>query len=80
MVIGCKLSKDDEYSEENKKSYRSMIGIILYMTASRQEIMKVVGNGYMVSRCTEINSCERRENNIEISKHNLGFQLGVLKR
>ena len=33
MVIGCKLSKDDESLEVDHTMYRSMIGILLYVTA-----------------------------------------------
>jgi hypothetical protein len=43
MVIGCKLSKDDESIEENQTLYRSMIGNLLYVTASRSDIMQAIG-------------------------------------
>jgi hypothetical protein len=32
MIMGCKLSKDDESLEENKILYRSMIENLLYVT------------------------------------------------
>ena len=32
MIIGCKLSKDDESKEVDQKLYRSMIGNLLYVT------------------------------------------------
>jgi hypothetical protein len=43
MVIGCKLSKDDDSPDVDQSSYRSMIGSLLYITASRPDIMHVVG-------------------------------------
>ena len=47
MTIGCNLSKDDESKEVDQKLYRSMIGSLLYVTASRPEFMHAVG---LVSR------------------------------
>jgi hypothetical protein len=52
MVTGCKLSKDDDSPDVDQSSYRSMIGILLYSTASGLDIMHVVGNGRKESRCT----------------------------
>jgi hypothetical protein len=43
MVTGCKLSKDDDSPDVDQSSYRSMIGIMLYITASLPNIMHVVG-------------------------------------
>ena len=43
MVVGCKLSKDDISPDVNQRTYRSMIGSLLYITTSRADIMKVVG-------------------------------------
>ena len=43
MVIGCKLSKDDDSPDVDQSSYRSMIGILLYITTSHPDIMHVVG-------------------------------------
>jgi hypothetical protein len=43
MVAGCKLSKDDDSPDVDQSSYRSMIGSLLYITASRPDIMHVVG-------------------------------------
>jgi hypothetical protein len=44
MVRGCKLRKMDESSKENQTLYRSMIGSLLYVTASRLDIMQEVGS------------------------------------
>ena len=43
MIIGCKLSKDDESKEMDQKLYRSMIGSLLYVTTSRLDVMQEVG-------------------------------------
>jgi hypothetical protein len=43
MVTGCKLSKDDDSPDVDQSSYRSMIGILLYITTSCPDIMHVVG-------------------------------------
>ena len=42
-VTGCKLSKDDESLEVDDIMYRSIIGILLYVTATRPDVMQVVG-------------------------------------
>jgi hypothetical protein len=43
MVLGCKLSKEYESKEENQILYISMIGILMYITPSRPDIVQVVG-------------------------------------
>lgn len=43
MIIGCKLSKDDTSPEVDQKLYRSMIGSLLYVTASRPDVLHPVG-------------------------------------
>jgi hypothetical protein len=43
MVTRCKLRKDDDSSDVDQRSYRSMIGILMYITTSRPNIMHVVG-------------------------------------
>ena len=47
MVIGCKLSKDDESLEVDHTMYRSIIGSLLYVTTTRPDIMQTIG---LVSR------------------------------
>ena len=47
MNVGCKLSKEDESRDVDKKSYRSMIGSLLYVTTSKPYVKQVVG---MVAR------------------------------
>jgi hypothetical protein len=43
MVTGCKLRKDDESKEVYQRLYRSMIGIVLYVTSLRPYVMQEVG-------------------------------------
>ena len=43
MVTGCKINKDDASPTTDQKSYRSMIGSLLYVTASRPDVMHAVG-------------------------------------
>ena len=43
MVVDCKLSKDDPSPDVDQRTYRSMIGSLLYITTSRPDIMQVVG-------------------------------------
>jgi hypothetical protein len=43
MVTRCKLSKDDDSPDVDQRSYRSMIGNLLYITTSLPDIMHVVG-------------------------------------
>ena len=42
MVTGCKLSKFDDSEDVEQIMYRSMIGILLYATATRPDIMHSV--------------------------------------
>ena len=43
MVTSCKLRKEDESPAVDQTVYRSMIGSLLYLTASRPDIMQAVG-------------------------------------
>jgi hypothetical protein len=43
MIIGCKLSKDDESLELENTMYGSMIGSLMYVMATRLVVMQVVG-------------------------------------
>jgi hypothetical protein len=43
IVVGCKLSKDDISLDVDQKTYHSMIGSLLYIIASRPDIMQAVG-------------------------------------
>ena len=43
MAIGCKLSIDDASKDVDQRLYRSMIGSLLYVTASRPDVMQAIG-------------------------------------
>lgn len=43
MTTYCKLSKDDESPSVDATLYRSIIGALLYLTATRPDIMQVIG-------------------------------------
>ena len=43
MIIDCKLSKEEEANEVDKKLYRSMIDNLLYVMTSRLDIMQSLG-------------------------------------
>jgi hypothetical protein len=43
MQINCKLSKDDDSKSIDQRQYRSMIDILIYVTASRPDVMQAVG-------------------------------------
>jgi hypothetical protein len=44
MQINCKLSKDDNSKSTYQRQYKSMIGSLLYVTASRPDVMQAVGH------------------------------------
>jgi hypothetical protein len=43
MQTSCKLSKNGDLKSTNQRQYRSMIGSLLYVTASRPNVMQAVG-------------------------------------
>jgi hypothetical protein len=43
VVVGCKLSKDEISLDVDQRTYRSMIGSLLYITTSRPDITQAVG-------------------------------------
>lgn len=43
MVMGCSLSSNDESPKINQATYKSIIGILLYLTGARHDLMHVVG-------------------------------------
>jgi hypothetical protein len=43
MQTSCKLKKDDDSKSTDQRKYRSMIGSLLYVTASRPDVMQAVG-------------------------------------
>jgi hypothetical protein len=43
MQTSCKLSKDDDSKSIDQRQYRSMIGSLLYVIASKPDVMQTVG-------------------------------------
>ena len=43
MITGCKLSLEDFSKDVEQRLYRSMIGSLLYVTASHLDVMQEVG-------------------------------------
>jgi hypothetical protein len=43
MQTSCKLRKDDDSKSIDQRKYKSMISILLYVTASRPDVMQAVG-------------------------------------
>jgi hypothetical protein len=43
MQTSCKLRKDDDPKSTYKRKHMSMIGILLYVTTSRPDVMQAVG-------------------------------------
>jgi hypothetical protein len=43
MKTGIKLRKDDESKDVDLRLYRSMIGILLYVTSLRWDVMQAIG-------------------------------------
>ena len=43
LQTSCKLSKDDDSKSTDQRQYRSMIGSLLYVIASRPNVMQAVG-------------------------------------
>lgn len=42
MIICCKLSKLDDSPYANQTTYRSIIGILMHLIASRSDIMQAI--------------------------------------
>ncbi|XP_074591060.1 secreted RxLR effector protein 161-like [Curcuma longa] len=67
----AKLDKDEEGKEVDSKTYRSMIGSLLYLTASRPDILFAVG------MCARYQSCAK-ESHLAIVKRILRYIKGTL--
>jgi hypothetical protein len=79
IIMGYKLRKYDESQEENKTLYRSMIGILLYVIASRQNIMKKVGLVAIFQSAPKETRASSKKN-IQISKGHIGLWLVVFTK
>jgi hypothetical protein len=42
MQTSCKLNKDDDSKSTDQRQYRSMIGSLLYVRASRLDVMQAI--------------------------------------
>ncbi|XP_074574593.1 secreted RxLR effector protein 161-like [Curcuma longa] len=67
----AKLDKDEEGKNVDSKTYRSMIGSLLYLTASRPDILFAVG------MCARYQSCAK-ESHLAIVKRILRYIKGTL--
>ena len=72
MIIGCKLSKDDESLEVDHTMYRSMIGSLLYVTTTRPNVMQVVG---LVARFQS----SPKETHVTAVKRNFKYLKGTME-
>jgi hypothetical protein len=43
MQTSCRLSKDDDSKSKDQRQYKSMIGNLLYVVASRPDVVHAVG-------------------------------------
>jgi len=43
MQTSCKLSKDDDSKSTDQRQYMSMIGILLYVTTCKPDVMQAIG-------------------------------------
>ena len=79
MITGCKLCADDGSADIDQRHYRSMIGSLLYLTASRPNIVLAVG---LVARIfsTKTKSLPSSQKNIQISTRNCTVWAMVSKR
>jgi len=59
MVSGCKLSKEDKSKEIDQSLYRSMIGILLYVTNFKVRHNAGSRVSWNISSCTQGKTCTR---------------------
>jgi hypothetical protein len=58
MQTSCKLSKDDDSKSTDQRQYRSMIDSLLYVIASRPDVMQAVGQHIVVSLLIVLRPCQ----------------------
>jgi hypothetical protein len=80
MTTGCKLNKDDESMEADKKLYRSMIGQLVVCNDFKARCDAGSWNCCKVSICTKRISCTGSQENIQISEGYFGLWTVVSKR
>lgn len=62
MSTTIKLDKDDKGKEDDIKTYRGMIGSLLYLTASRPDIM------FSVCLCARFQSCPKESHMLAVKR------------
>ena len=79
MITGCKLCADDGSADIDQKLYRSMIGSLLYLIASRPDIMLAVGLVARYQAAPKQNHllAVKEYSDIYKEQHNVDF--GILK-
>lgn len=70
-VIGCKLRKDDESLEADQTRYKSMIGILLYVTMSRKYVIQSI-------RLVPIFKSTPKEARVQVVKNIFRYLKGAL--
>ena len=70
MSSNCKLDKNEEGEKVDQKFYRDMIGSLLYLTASRPDIM------FSVYMCARFQS-DPRESHLLAIKRTFGYLSGT---
>ena len=68
MIVGCKLNKEDDSKDFDQRTYRSMIGILLYVTTSRPDIKQESWDGGQISINTKRDSCLSCKKYLQIFK------------
>ena len=70
MCTTIKLDKDENGKSIDEKKYRGMIGSLLYLTASRPDIM------FIVCMCAHFQSCPK-ESHLNADKRILKYLIGT---
>jgi hypothetical protein len=71
MTIGCKLSKDDESKYADPKHYKSLVGSLLYVTASKPDVKQVVGKVAIFQE-------EPKESHVQVVKRIFRYLKGTI--
>ena len=70
MSITCKLDKDEKDKKVDQKLYRGIIGSLLYLTASKPDIM------FSVCMCARFQS-EPKKSHLAVIKRILKYLIGT---
>jgi hypothetical protein len=80
MQTNCKLSKDDDSKSTNQRQYRSMIGSLLYVTASRPDVMQAVRQVAQFQAAPKESHVLVSKEDFQISQRNRRVWIMVSKR